>query len=261
MADKKKWFYELLQSEEVHEYFQEMLNVQTEILLKQIRCQQNVYDKVEVERLKREYDLEKNKRFELEEECRKLQDLLRIEGEKNKFLDEELKIAAEKYDKLQVFYDSTKAEKEDMEKTMAIYESRYRELDEIYSIYERLSQETKNRLRNVFKTESIYGFITACAEWRNVEGLWNFARRHVVEKEMTDTEELICIFEFMLQVYNHQESDKKYELLLPAIGDKFDSDRHTIMGIKTDGFVSRVRLPGIVELNSAKVIQKALIEI
>lgn len=261
MGDKKKWIDELLQSQEMHEYFQKMLDTQTQILLEQMCCQQNECDKEEVERIKWEYDREKKKRNGLEEECKKLQGILEEENDKRKSIEGELKTAIEENKKLQSLYECVREKKEDIEKKFSIYETRYRKIDEAYSTYVRLSQEAKNRLKNVFKTDSIYGFIAASVEWRNVEGLWNFAKRHIVEKETEDTEELIYLFEFILQSYNFQASEKKYELLVPAIGDKFDSDRHTIIGIKTDGFVSKVRLSGIIDRDSAKVIQKALIEV
>lgn len=261
MGDKKKWLDELLQSKELHEYFQKMLDEQIQILLERMADQQNKYGMEEVERLKEEYDQEKKKRIELEAEQKERQDALTKENEKRRAAEEDLKTVTEKIEQLQADFDKLKIEKEDIEKICSAYEKKYGKIDEAYNIYVRLSQEAKNRLKNVFKIDSIYGFIAASADWKNVEGLWNFAKRHIVEKETADTEEIISLFEFLLQAYNLQGSEKRYELLIPAIGDKFDSDRHTIVGIKTDGFVSKVRLSGIIDLDSAKVIQKALIEV
>ncbi len=260
MGDKKKWFYEFMQSEEIKEYFRQLLNEQTEMLLDQIRCKQDKYDREEAAELEKKYNHELNRRIQCEEECGRLQGLLEKESEKAALLDKELINVRQKYNQLQLDYDSIKEEKDSIEKSFAVYEAKYKSIDEAYIRYERLSEDVKGRLGNVFKTDSIYGFLTASVDWRNVEGLWNFAKRRIVEKEMTDTEELIYIFEFMLQAYNRL-GNEKYGLLMPDIGDKFDSDRHTIMGIKTDGFVSKVRLPGIVKLGSQRVVQKALIEI
>ena len=260
MGDKKKWFDEFIQSEEIKEYFQQLLNEQTKTLLDQISCRQDKYNREETAELEKKYNQELSRRIQLEEECVRLQGLLEKESEKAALTDKELRNVRQKYSQLQSDYDSVKEKKDNIGKHFAVYEAKYKSIDEAYSRYERLSEDAKGRLRNVFNTDSIYGFLTASADWRNVEGLWNFAKRRIVEKEMTDTEELVSIFEFMLQAYNMQEKEK-YGLLMPDIGDKFDSDSHTIIGIKTDGFVSKVRLPGIIKLGSQRVIQKALIEI
>ena len=236
---------------------------------------QEIYDaeyREKFEELERKYkgecNQERDRGARLEEECKglkkeceKLQNLLKEEREKVVLTNNALRNVQQKYDQMEEDFDRARAERDSIGKSLASYEARYKSIDEAYNKYEKLSKDARGRLRNVFKTDSIYGFLVACTDWRNVEGLWNFARRHIVEKETTDTEELISIFEFMLQSYNLQGCDKKYELLVPAIGDKFDSDRHTIIGIRTDGFVSKVRLPGIVDLGSARVMQKALIEI
>ncbi len=283
--DEKRWFGESLQAEELKEYFKQLRGMQTELkeyfkqlrdmqtrLSDQIICRQDEYGREKFEELERKYkgecNQERDRGARLEEECKglkkeceKLQNLLKEEREKVVLTNNALRNVQQKYDQMEEDFDRARAERDSIGKSLASYEARYKSIDEAYNKYEKLSKDARGRLRNVFKTDSIYGFLVACTDWRNVEGLWNFARRHIVEKETTDTEELISIFEFMLQSYNLQGCDKKYELLVPAIGDKFDSDRHTIIGIRTDGFVSKVRLPGIVELGSAMVMQKALIEI
>lgn len=171
---------------------------------------------------------------------------------------------SEKLQKLTIDYEKEKEKNVKLVekcKNVEKYVTRYQDIDEAYEIYQTLSISMKERLKNVFKTDTVYGLIVACADWRNVEGLWEFAKRRIIEKEEVDGEKLVKLFEFLLQAYNLQSNDKKYRLLKPEIGDKFDSDIHSILGTKTDGYVKQVRISGIVDEMSGKIVRKALVEL
>ncbi len=286
MGDRKKLSYEFLKSEEIYGYFQELLDAQTKEILAQLNHQQNDYNNEKLMKVEEKCRQEMNKRVQIEKEKESLQVLLNRENERRLFMEKELEIERQKSEQLQLKCNRINEEMNSMEisqmkiveqyeervqqissamdnlqKLFQKYEGRYRSIDEAYDRYEEISPQIKNRLGNIFRTDSIYEFIVACSEWRNVEGVWHFIKRRIVEKELTDTDNLIFLFEFMIQAYNAQGNEKKYELITPNIGDRFDSDRHTIIGIKTDGFISEVRLSGIMSSDSGKVIQKALIEI
>ena len=149
----------------------------------------------------------------------------------------------------------------ELEEELKTYKQKYSVIDEALSKYQALSQASKTRIHNIFESDSIYSIVGACYDWRNIEGVWDFAKRRIVEKETNDEENLVFLFEFLLNAYNEQCGQVKYELIKPRSGEKFDSDLHSIIGIQTDGFVSAVSLAGIKNAENGRVIQKALIEV
>ena len=131
---------------------------------------------------------------------------------------------------------------------------------EAYNAFSSLGTRTKERLRNIFVSDTLECFLSACFEWDNVEGIWNYVKREIIEKTDAEIDNLHTIFHFMFQGYNVRYREAQYVLISPAIGSKHVSGEQVILGIKTDGIVSRVCLEGYKRPNG-KVICKALVEV
>lgn len=300
MGEKKKWISELLGSDEVSKYFRDLFNEQTDEIRKcisDIRSGQNE-EELQILRTRLEYakqkneeickreneiqhllkdareDLEKKEKnigvlhskiIGLEEHIKTLnEELLRKNLEIDSLNEKYRVLEKENVSVLQRKDDEIESVTRNFEKTkseLVMYKSCYQELDEAWRNYQALSQESRNRLRNIFESDSIYGIVGACVDWRNVEGIWAFAKRRIIEKELDDVDKLIFLFKFLFNAHNIQCGQFKYELIEPKCGEKFDSDLHNILGIQTDGWVSVVRLAGIRDIKEKQVIQKALIEV
>ena len=62
-------------------------------------------------------------------------------------------------------------------------------------------------------------------------------------------------------MYQLFAGNEKYQAIRPDIGSKFDSDLHSIKGIRTDGVISNVLLVGIYDMGAKKVIFKAVVKV
>ena len=65
----------------------------------------------------------------------------------------------------------------------------------------------------------------------------------------------------MFEVYYLFDDKKRYQLINPDIGLRFDSDKETIKGTKTDGTVEKVLLKGIEDVINPQILFKAIIEV
>lgn len=286
MGDKKKFLYDLLTSEVIGDYFQELFEKQTNSIISHMNETEMKQQNEELETLQRKYQETLVEKEKIKKRCGELEINLNKMKEKNKFLcnhnsnletkleskHQEIQELMKEKEKLiaQIQEVSLHKDREiqkikerlgQEETELKSYEEKYRDMDIAYCRYNELSLDAKNRLRNIFESDSIYGIVAACYDWRNIEGIWAFVKRRIVEKEMSDVENLVFLFEFLFHAYNLKGTEQKYELIKPELGEKFDSDKHTIIGIQTDGIVSKVRLPGIRGMKSRKILQRALIEV
>lgn len=140
------------------------------------------------------------------------------------------------------------------------YVNNYGELEAVYSIFTALTEDTLNRLDNVFEKKDFLSFLKAGFQWENIEGLWNCTRRKVIEENEIDTEQLIKIFLFFFSVYNSSGNTADYYIIQPTVGEKYNREQHSILGKETDGYVKQVRLPGYRD-RKGKVHGKALIKV
>lgn len=165
------------------------------------------------------------------------------------------------WNQIQEQYQDAQKQIEKLQNELTEYKEQYQAINQARKQYEGLSESIKDRIRKIFQNGSVYGITAACADWRNIEGLWEFTRRRIVEGEGEDVDQLVGLFHFLLDGYNARETTPKYERIQPQPGEKFDSDRHAILGTQTDGYVSDLKLPGIREVESKNILCKALITV
>lgn len=149
---------------------------------------------------------------------------------------------------------------ENLQEEKKTFMEKYGNFERGYDLFLSLSEDTTKRLTNIFRTKTVESFIAAWADWKNIESLWSFIRRGVIEDKTEDTEPLSELFKYMFCMYNRSYAEPEYELLVPVEGEKFSKAKHHILGIKTDGFIKTVRLPGYMD-RQGKIIGKSLVEV
>jgi len=147
-----------------------------------------------------------------------------------------------------------------LESAIADYESVTGKIKLVLEKYRSVGDNTKRQLSNVFRCMNSGAIMAAGSQWQNIEGLWNYIQRKVIEGDNLDMAALTDMFIFFFNNYNEMFDTPMYELIIPRIGDRYDSDFHCILGTKTDGTISKVSLVGYINIKTKKV-NKALIEV
>jgi hypothetical protein len=263
MKEKNKdAIIEILRSNECKEYFESLLNAQTDEISHIIAEQEGggksltsddlmeMQKKLEDEKRAREQSDKKIFAFEQKNEDLQNQNT-KLGRDKKQLYEENDKLIQEK-DELQRKIERQKERLQD-------YEQKFADIDEAYSTYNSLSTEVKQQLKNIFKDGNLYAFVLAGSEWNYVKAIWNFAKTGIVDGKLQNPEKLVTLFKFLFKVYS--TNVKGYELIVPEVGEKFDSDLHIIKGAKTDGYISKVLLEGILDVKSGKSVYKAIVKV
>lgn len=249
------------------EYLERLLNEQTETIVSRITDQKEETEKQDLKLARAQYESEYKKRCDLEllvdtvnEEKYKIENQYQAVSAECENLKNKIAVASDTIKRLE-----TEAEKNakyiaKIETDSNLFKNRYADIDNAFDIYLELSNEMKQRLTNIFKAENIYGFMSAIGDWNNVEGLWGFAKRRIIEEE-SEVEKLVLLVRFLFAAYKQQALVCNYELITPQIGEAYDSDRHSIKGLQTDGHISKVLLDGIFDVNTKRTVLKAIVEV
>ena len=265
--DKRLKTLSSLSGQDFEVYIQDLLSRQTADIVKKVRS-----EVIEAENEKlTEFKYRQGKSEDRIKEQDKLIDLLKRQIEEKENELNELRFLVEKKasernesehakEAIQSELEKKRGQIASLEEKVQCYENRYGELEEIYAIFTALTEDTLNRLDNVFEKKDFLSFFKAGVQWENIEGLWNCARRKVIEENEIDTEHLIMIFLFFFSVYNNSSNVADYYIIQPVVGEKYNRERHSILGTETDGYVKQVRLPGYSD-KKGKVIGKALIKV
>ena len=194
----------------------------------------------------------------------KYEDNIRI-GENLKWgkaeADLELKQLQQDLEKREQLLDKERQENAEILVQNQVYEKRYLGIEQAYEAYQRLRVPTRQRIEHIFGCGNLYSFIAAAGDWNTIEGIWSFTKRRIIEEETNGLEELVIFFERIFAMYQLFAGNEKYQAIRPDIGSKFDSDLHSIKGIRTDGVISNVLLVGIYDMGAKKVIFKAVVKV
>ena len=164
--------------------------------------------------------------------------------------------------KLQQQNDDFSRKNESLNHLISEYQGKYDIYEQPYSVYIDLPDNIKQRLINIFGKDN-YDFNAALYKWNSIEGLWDYTQRRIIEEDEKQKiiNELVELFNLVFDAYRTFDKEKKYEPIKPNIGEKFDSDKHSIKGTKTDGLVDEVLLEGIFDSKLKKVIFKAFVKV
>lgn len=259
------------------ELFQELFDNQTDILMKRIKEELGGGIKEEAEVCEWQYEKNQfeNKIIQLENQIKKTEEennVLKQEYDKkiqelNKvkedfsISEEENKVLQEEHKTLQENYYEKEKEADNLRADLNKYEDKYGEVNIMLEKLFSISDKNRLRLRNIFSENSLYSFIAAGSDLKNIEGLWMFTQRRIIEQEMDDVESLTDLISFMIEVYNSCQVESKIEKVSLEVGKKFDSDLCNIIGTETDGYIKEVKLFGLKNKKTEKIIQKALVKV
>ncbi len=246
----KKMIVEIVKSDEIKDYLAEIIadnskqiidrisDNEHRILSKEIQEERNRRIDVENElnRMNVELNNESVKFSKLESQYNDLKEDLRLQTEKNSTLENEL---VEKTEKI-ILLDSEASKVPILEKKVNYYTGKYGCLDTSLMLYNKLSEDTKYRLKNIFENVNIFSFILAASNWDNLDGIWNYSKRRFIEENDDEAKALADLFREMFDIHVNCNKECQYSLISPKLGDKFDSDIHGILGVKTDGIVCEV---------------------
>lgn len=267
---------DLIKSDEIREYLQDMFDQQTDRISNLVATQRSS----EMEQLVKECEALKEKigNFEIEISIQNQEnDILR---QKNKEVSDKLEESEDSLKKLieeskeqQSKIEIIEKEKKDSEeqlqqriaavsKELEVYKNNFELASDIMCIFTTLSEDTVSRLRNVLGNGSIYDLLVKASEWRNIEVVWEYTKRRIIEQDHNDdNEKLKALMVKLIEVNQSCTNGRGIEIIVPGKGEKFDSDVHSIVGIDTDGVISKVLLFGIRDKITKKTIYKALVKV
>lgn len=277
---------DFMKSDEMRDFFKEVLQEQTEEIVSAINSVDEKRIQGDIDELRNQVSREKQicsdikqKNSELILQNKNLQLML---GEKIKEVENlseqnselEMKISTLELQngQLNQLFENEKAsteqcrftweeEKRVMSDKLVSFEERFSTINTLYEQYNGLPISVKQRISNIFANDNVYSIIVAVSDWNSIEGLWGFIKRRIIEDEKEGLSELINVFTESFSLYSLIEGTGRYKLIIPNIGDRFDSDIHSIKGIKTDGVIEKVLLTGIYDFVSKKIVFKALVQI
>ena len=138
---------------------------------------------------------------------------------------------------------------------------KFNSIDSAFSLFQDLPESIKTRMENIFDDSNILRFVVKLKEWVCIEGLWGFIKRRIIEDEKESLDKLKKLFILVFDIYRDLNANNRYSLYEPSIGEKFDSDKHSIIGTKTDGYIDETLLNGIFDNVNNKCLFKAIVKV
>lgn len=133
-------------------------------------------------------------------------------------------------------------------------------LEKAYSIFSSFKERTRNNLKAVFETNSFLGFISNGMQWERIAGIWEQAKRKIVNDDNEDLPELRELFLILFEAYNAGYLEAPYALINPSLGSNYNSNEQLIKNQKSDGRITAVLLEGYI-FKKNNTIHKAMIEV
>ena len=260
MEENEKLIKSIIESEELSKYLKELHKIQTQEILKEInKTNKKTNKKNKVSTKDSDELLNKIQEYKSMSESYKNQYNLK-EAEVTQLI-EEKEVLKQQLEQELVLKHRLEQEINVLNKKTMEYENKYGLIDQAFLQYIDLPESIKQRISNIIREDDIYSFIVAICNWQNIYEIWNFIKRRIIESELDGIDCLKEMFRLSFQVFCIYGGDGKYELIDPVLGERFDSDRHGIIGNETDGIITEVLLSGIKDCTKNKTLCKSLIRI
>lgn len=115
-----------------------------------------------------------------------------------------------------------------------------------YNKYMSISQQTRDKLENLIRTEDIGSFTTCCYQLSTMDDIWEFVnlelRKGNLESE--DCKILGEIFTYFIQQKNKMYADALYRVYVPEKGEYFDATKHLDVDRNGADKIKEVIFPG-----------------
>lgn len=140
--------------------------------------------------------------------------------------------------------------------------SRFSELENIYKVYMELSEKTRDSLSGIFKGNSIEEFIFCGVQYQNLESLWEYIKREIIEENLNEKDKLKDIFDYFFEAHNLIYEKPLYKRTDVVLQEKFDDEFHIkVLSENASGKIKEVVFEGYINCNNQKIIKKSLVRI
>ncbi|SOC09129.1 hypothetical protein SAMN05880501_105183 [Ureibacillus xyleni] len=141
-------------------------------------------------------------------------------------------------------------------------ESRFVGAEAAFSEFLQLTAPTRLALQGIFKGYSIDEFLYCGIQHENIEPLWEYIKREILEDRVSDIACLVGIFNFFFEAHNKVYDQPLFERLSVLVGDSFDEQEH-IRGTqsKVSGMISEVLFIGFRNKKTNKIIKKSIVRV
>ena len=141
------------------------------------------------------------------------------------------------------------------------YIHQFSDINQVLEIYRMFSQEIREQLKGIFGLGEGCEVIVALSKWGNIQEVWNFAKRRIIESPDASDTTWNEFFKSCLKIFQKTNRDKKIDFINPEEESKYDSDYESSIGIKTDGIVEKLLLVGVKDSMKQEIVFKALVKL
>ena len=141
------------------------------------------------------------------------------------------------------------------------YVHQFSDINQVIEIYRTFSQEIRDQLKGIFGLGEGCEVIVALSKWGNIQEVWNFAKRRIIESPDASDTTWNEFFKSCLKIFQKTNRDKKIDFINPEEESKYDSDYESSIGIKTDGIVEKILLVGAKDSVKQEIAFKALVKL
>ena len=127
---------------------------------------------------------------------------------------------------------------------------------EVYNLYNSISGNIKNELKEIFKGESFEDFLFNGAQVRNIDILWEISKKGIMEKDKM-AEKIVTIFYYFFDKINKTYVKPMYEYIEVKTGERANPTNQLFIG-KASGEIRKILLKGYQDRNG-KIIKKSIV--
>lgn len=141
------------------------------------------------------------------------------------------------------------------------YVHQFSDINQVLELYRTFSQEIRDQLKGIFGLGEGCEVIVALSKWGNIQEVWNFAKRRIIESPNASDTTWNEFFKSCLKIFQKTNRDKKIDFINPEEESEYDSDYESSIGIKTDGIVEKLLLVGVKDSMKQEIVFKALVKL
>ncbi|WP_050183869.1 hypothetical protein [Domibacillus robiginosus] len=137
----------------------------------------------------------------------------------------------------------------------------YREAEELYSAIQKLSENTRNTLKGIFKGNTVQEFIVCGVQYENILSLWEFIKNEVIQGREQERETLAALFQFFFHEYSKIYDTPLYKLQEVKVNEVFREDLYIrTLDSNISGSITEILLPGYISING-KIVKKSIVRV
>ncbi|ONI37897.1 hypothetical protein AN639_01120 [Candidatus Epulonipiscium fishelsonii] len=151
--------------------------------------------------------------------------------------------------------------KRDLLVQVQFYKDKYDTIENIFKVFDKLDDNVKSGLDGIFRDNSRDKFLMSCASLEKLELLWDFIY-YTIENVSDNTEainNLNIILDYFFDLFSY--TNPVYERINTENNENFDSKLHIKIGSKKSGPIQEVKLRGIKNKYTQKILKKSVVQL